>query len=382
VSTGAQTAGKERILVLRPHAATIGGVEHYYNTLALDALDPRFEYFYVTSAVRESGARVMLRLAGLYWKFFRRLATREFRLVLINPSLNRNSYYRDSLFCIIARRMGCEVALFFRGWSSDMERLIQTSWLPKTVFRLGFGKIRNIIVLGDSFRMRLQALGCDPQASFTISTTVADDAYLPELDLPRRLQRTGELRVLFMSRLVPAKGAALALRAFGLASGIKPDVRFDLTIAGDGPELDALRRLVAEESIPNVHFAGAVTGAAKRRLLLDSDVFLFPTSHGEGLPNVVLEAMLYGMPVITRPVGGIPDVVRDSVNGFLRSDMDPAGFAECLVTLATDRMLLRRMSTANHQFAMGSCTTERVRQNLIATIDGYLAAADGFSRAS
>src|SRR4029453_10196899 len=231
-----------------------------------------------------------------------------------------------------------------RGWSEDMEQRIQRRWLPHAMFRASFARCQDFVVLGETFRTRLLRLGCSPRARYHLASTVADDSFLSELDLELRLFRDAPLRILFLSRLVPAKGASLALRAVSMARRRLPEIPLHLTIAGDGPELPSLRAMAAAAHLDDVEFTGTVTGEAKRRLLLDSDIFLFPTSHGEGLPNVVLEAMLYGMPVLTRPVGGLPDVIEQGVNGFLTDALDPGVFAGWLVQLARDRELRQRIS--------------------------------------
>jgi len=360
---------RTKVLVLRPHADTIGGVEHYYNLLALDAHDPRFEYLFVTQPERGSSGSVFARLMRLYVEFWRRLGTGAYRLAVLNPSLNRNSFLRDAVFCMLARARRCDVIVFFRGWSEQMQSRIERNWLPRTIFRLTFARVRNFIVLGEVFRARLLRLGCSAQANYTITSTVADDSYLGEFDLEQRLARPGPLRILFLSRLVPAKGASIAVRAVSIAQSRLPEMPMHLTIAGDGPELPALREMAAARCRAAVDFPGAVAGEAKKRLLLDSDIFLFPTSHGEGMPNVILEAMLYGMPVISRQVGGIPEVVQHGVNGFLTDRLDDEDFADLLVALATDPELRRRISRANHRKALANFTPSRVREQLVRIIE-------------
>jgi len=247
-----------------------------------------------------------------------------------------------------------------------MERRIERHWLPRAIFRASFARGQNFVVLGETFRTRLLRLGCSPGARYHLASTVADDSFLSDLDLDHRLSRNPPLRILFLSRLVTAKGASIALQAFSLARGWLPEIPLHLTIAGDGPDLPSLR---AAADLDNVEFTGAVAGEAKGRLLLESDIFLFPTSHGEGLPNVVLEAMLYGMPVLSRPVGGLPDVIEQGVNGFLTETLDPVVFARWLVQLARDRELRYRISHANHCKALASFTRDQVRAHFVRIVE-------------
>jgi len=87
------------------------------------------------------------------------------------------------------------------------------------------------------------------------------------------------------------------------------------------------------------------------------------------LPNVVLEAMLYGMPILSRPVGGLPDVIEQGVNGFLTDTLDPVVFARWLVQLARDRELRHRISHANHCKALASFTRDQVRAHFVRIVE-------------
>jgi glycosyltransferase involved in cell wall biosynthesis len=163
------------------------------------------------------------------------------------------------------------------------------------------------------------------------------------------------------------------LRAFKLASERLTDLPLDLVMAGDGAELPTLKALAEAEQIANVQFTGTVSGAEKKRVLFDSDIFLFPTMHAEGMPNVILEAMLYGLPVITRAAGAISDIVIDGKNGFLLDTTDPAAFAEKLIVIAKDQHLRYRMASENHEKALSNYASDVVRGRVLRIIDSVSA---------
>ncbi len=127
--------------------------------------------------------------------------------------------------------------------------------------------------------------------------------------------RAGRSHVQFVSlgRLSGRKGSYDLVNAF---AALPPELRARarLVLAGDG-DVDGVRKLAAP-------FGDAVRvltwiGPAERdRLLAESDVFALP-SHAEGLPMALLEAMAAGLPAITTPVGGIPDVFANGVEGLL-----------------------------------------------------------------
>ena len=89
---------------------------------------------------------------------------------------------------------------------------------------------------------------------------------------------------------------------------------------------------------------GGVFGAAKNRLWLDADVFLFPTRHQEGLPYALLEAMAAGCVPIITPVAAIPDVVQSESEGFLVSQGDVARYVTVVAQLDDDRKRLGQLA--------------------------------------
>jgi glycosyltransferase involved in cell wall biosynthesis len=149
--------------------------------------------------------------------------------------------------------------------------------------------------------------------------------------------------VLFLGRLEAARGVFDLLEAVsGLRTAV-PDVR--LLCAGDG-DRDAVARHARRLGIGDaVKFTGWVGPSGKRALLESAAVLALP-SYDEALPASLLEAMAAGLPVIASPVGGIPEVVVDGVNGFLCAPGDIATLQRLLRKLLIERGLSARIGAA------------------------------------
>jgi glycosyltransferase involved in cell wall biosynthesis len=85
-------------------------------------------------------------------------------------------------------------------------------------------------------------------------------------------------------------------------------------------------------------------------VFVKADIFLFPT-YGEGLPVALLEAMAYGLPVVSRPVGGIKDFFEQGTMGFLAQSLNPEEFADHLENLINNPALRHEISVFNRQYA-------------------------------
>jgi glycosyltransferase involved in cell wall biosynthesis len=172
--------------------------------------------------------------------------------------------------------------------------------------------------------------------------------------------------VLFLSRVLREKGIYIAIDAFAACRRAAPARSMVLHIAGSGPELEAARSYVVQSGLTDVVFEGDVGGGRKAELLRRCHLLLFPTFYAEGLPNCILEAMLFGLAIVTRPVAAIPEVVAEGVNGLLCESLDAAQFADALGKLMQDARMLRKVALTNRDVAMRRFTPDVVRRRLTA----------------
>ena len=130
-----------------------------------------------------------------------------------------------------------------------------------------------------------------------------------------------------VARLRPEKGVDVLLRAAAIVAARRPDVRF--VVVGDGPEAPALRRQAASMGMqPRVTFLGPRTDGPE--LVAGFDVLAVPSLANEGTPLVVLEALASGVPVVASRTGGIPQQLRDGLDGTLVEPGDARALAEAL----------------------------------------------------
>ena len=144
------------------------------------------------------------------------------------------------------------------------------------------------------------------------------------------LDPTGRL-VVFAGQLVPIKAVQVLLTAWQiLSAGGRLRATDLLVIAGGGPERRALEaRAAAGAEADKVRFLGEISQRDLALWLDAASVFCLP-SRNEGTPNVVIEALASGRPVVASRVGGIPEIVMDGHNGFLVESGDAAQLASRL----------------------------------------------------
>jgi glycosyltransferase involved in cell wall biosynthesis len=159
----------------------------------------------------------------------------------------------------------------------------------------------------------------------------------------------GVLRILGVGRLVPKKGFDVFVDACGIL--FRRGVTFTAAIVGsDGEHGPEIRRRIAALGLDRVvRLTGPLAPGDLYEAYAQATVFCLPCrvlSDGDrdGIPNVLVEAMACGLPVISTGISGIPEVIADGVNGLLVPCDDPKALAEALLRLHRDPALASRLA--------------------------------------
>ena len=171
-------------------------------------------------------------------------------------------------------------------------------------------------------------------------------------------------QILFAGRLTEQKRADCFLRSLRQLADTRPDLEFKGIVAGDGPLRARLEGLADQLSLRPRYceFLGEVGDL--KSLYLKSDVLLL-TSEWEGSPNVVLEAMSAGLPVVATRVGGVPELVQDGENGFLTQSEDVDSIVRSLIRLSENAALRNSMGMAGREKVLQRHTAERLGERLL-----------------
>ena len=166
---------------------------------------------------------------------------------------------------------------------------------------------------------------------------------------PSVTEERRRLRALGVGRLVEKKGFDVLVEACGILR--RREVPFEAVIVGEHGEHEAeiRRRIEALGLGDSVRLAGPMEQTRLFEEYRSAGVFCLPcrvleNGDRDGIPNVLMEAMACGLPVVTTPVSGIPEIIRDGVNGRLVPPDDPAALADALLRLDADQQLAQSLS--------------------------------------
>jgi glycosyltransferase involved in cell wall biosynthesis len=169
----------------------------------------------------------------------------------------------------------------------------------------------------------------------------------------REPNHDGRKNILFVGRLSQEKGFFELLEAIPVVAERHPDVRFHVCGSAESdvalaPVQEAVDLFVAS-GILRLH--GLVHGEEKRKVFARSDIMVLPT-HNEVFPNVILEGLGQGLPIVTTKVGVTASVIEEGVNGLYMEVGDANGLAQRLLQLLDNPELQREMSVNNRRKAV------------------------------
>ncbi len=345
-----------KVLILTPNLSNPGGVSALYNILKLDEND-NIKYFDVQGKKSKNIILKVVRTFSMYFRFTRNCFFNQ--IIHINPTFDKRSFYRDGFFLVIARIFQKKTIVYWHGWNPDFQKTIKNGKLYFAFFNTTFKKAHMHIVLGSVFKTELIKMGISTEM-IKIESNTADDTFLKQGDdfLDAKKDKT---ELLFIARIEETKGIFIALRTMKL---LNQTGNYILTVAGDGPALTRAKEFVHENHIENVIFTGQVKGENKHSVFSNAKILLFPTFYPEGMPISIIESMLYGLVIVSRPIAGITDWVKVPENGYLIQSLDESDYADAIHQLALNPIKMKVIQESNRKFALSYFTPKALEERL------------------
>lgn len=243
---------------------------------------------------------------NIFATFKRKIKNIEIVFAHINMPLEKAAIIRDAFFALICRFSKKPYLIHIHGgkYSKDTN----TPWIYKAIIKRTLQKASQIIVLGNN------------EKHFLVNYYKIDEHkinLLPNcVHVPEYKQKkfdNNKCVFLFLGRIDKDKGLEEILQAL---SSLSTENEYIFNYAGEGPDKDWFLTECKNKLKDKFVYHGVVNGEIKEKLIASSNVFLLP-SYFEGLPYALLEAMSYGVVPIVTPVGAIPEVVTNLVNGLI-----------------------------------------------------------------
>ena len=280
-----------KICMVVPDRLVKGGIASVVNGYREHDFSGKCEVSYIESYRNGSKWEKLAKALKGYLLFFREMILNKPDIVHIHSSFGP-SFYRKMPFIYMACFRGVPVINHIHG--AEFETFyLKASDRKKRRIRKVYGKCTMLIALSEEWKRNLESV-VSPEKI----TVIENYCKIPDLSGTEKKKQ-----ILFLGEIGKRKGCYDIPEIYGRV--LEKGERLPLIMAGDG-ELAEVKKLFEDRDLlESVSFPGWVRGADKDKCLKESGLFLFP-SYYEGMPMAVLEAMAYGMAIVTTRVGGIP----------------------------------------------------------------------------
>lgn len=293
---------------------------------------------------------------GVVWKFIyflRSLVVYTFLLhsydIIHIHTSEPPSAIRKCPFMALAKLAGKKTIVHFHSFSSD------TTIRGKygNVYKYLFGKADVVIALSKMWKENINN-------KFNLGDKV-QVVYNPCASQPSYKDCPKQKHILYAGTLNKRKGYSDMIKAFARIADKYPE--WKIVFAGNG-EMDEATTLAKELGVESqTIFLGWVTGEDKNKAFEESSIFCLP-SYAEGFPMAVLDAWAYALPVITTPVGGLPEFAENGKNVLLFEPGDTEELSKKMDLLIKDETLRRNIAKNSYILASDLFSVEAVSRKM------------------
>ncbi len=259
---------------------------------------------------------------------------REIKILHIHGA-SKGSFYRKYILFVIARFFTRKKIIYHIHGGGFRDFYLGSSKFVQRRIRFVINTVDMVICLSEKWK-HFYSSAFNPK-----QIRILNNMIIPPVNTERMITNN-KFKLLFLGLIGDNKGIFDLIKTIAKNRNQFED-QLELKVAGNG-EIDRLKASISEWNIQEmVCFEGWADSQKKEELFRLSDAFILP-SYKEGLPLSILEAMSYGLPIISSKVGGIPDLIYKSKNGILIDPGNQQAIKNAIIKLMNNRALYQNYS--------------------------------------
>ena len=326
----------KKIVMLSTSIDSAGGIAAVVSVYRDENLFKDCSIEHISTHVYGSKARKLYTLITALIRFLFLLISDSVAAVHAHTA-SRSSFWRKFIFFSLTRIFRKPYLFHLHGGGFNKFYWLESGLATRSAIKFVLDKSHSVIVLSQRWKTDISKITSNENI-----LVVHNPVLLPELRDDVKIEHS----ILYLGFINKQKGIYDLLLAMKKVFSQYPDIRL---LAGGTGEVEKVKVLVDELGLNNnVKFLGWIMGDEKSYYLSQAQLFIL-VSYYEGLPMSLLEAMSYSLPVITSPVGGIPEAVDEGVEGFLIKPGDIKSIGTALDKLLSDPELRVRMGKAGRE---------------------------------
>lgn len=178
-----------------------------------------------------------------------------------------------------------------------------------------------------------------------------------------------KLTLLYLSNLFPEKGLNYLIEAINILN--EKNYNFNLNIIGSMRDKQSINDIIQNNKSGNISYIGEVYNSEKYNYYLNADIFIHPTTN-DSFPLVILDAMQFGLPVISTNEGAIPEIINNGINGIIVEKGNIQQLADSIELLINNSDLRIRMGQSGKDKFLEKYTKTIFEENIKKIFNNYL----------
>ena len=279
-------------------------------------------------------------------------------LVYFTLSPKGYAFYRDAFYIFLLKAFKAKIVLHLHV--KGIEKCIQNNFLKKYIYRLVFKKT-NVICLS-------KILSSDIQNVFTPTPYIVPNG-IPEksgINEVNKEEKKTVPQILYLSNYFQSKGILILLKALTVIKE-RGDI-FSARLVGASGDLsvETIEKIINDSNLTSlVKAVGPLYNEDKIKEFQNADIFVFPTFfNNEAFPLVILEALQFGLPIITTFEGGIPEIITNNEVGLLVESQNVEILADKISLLINNQVLRNEMGKKGYEKFKNNYTLEHFEKNI------------------
>ena len=337
---------RKKVCMVVPSFSAKGGIATVVGGYRGSELEKQYDIKYIESYCDGGKIKKILKAISSYFCFLKEMVGNKPKLVHIHSSFG-GSFYRKLPFIYMASSFKIPVINHIHG-SEIADLYINAGEKKKRLVEKCFDKCAYLVVLSEEWKANLQVVKTKtPKIVIENYSTIHKECL--------RRKDNDDKNILFLGFITELKGCfdipEIAKKV------IEQDNNVKFILAGSG-EVESLQKILSARGIAQYFlFPGWVKKEEKENLLKSADFFFLP-SYTEAMPMSILEAMGYGLPIVTTNVGGIPQLVEEGKNGYMIEPGNIDGFVNAILALVKNDDLVYNMGKRSIEKASGKYSLE------------------------
>jgi glycosyltransferase involved in cell wall biosynthesis len=315
---------------------------------------------FTLDSIGKASAKKITTSFRIFINTLKALLKSKYDLCYMSLNAKGSGFYKDLLIVTLLKIFRKKIIYHFhnRGIATMQHR-----WLNNLLYRYTFNNTKSIL---------LSKLLYSDVAKYVNENNVfycangIPDLYEADSFNHKREQPEDKCQLLFFSNMMAQKGVYELIEACKILRN--KGLYFECHFVGawsDVSDKEMMNKLVLEQLSEVIFVHGKKYGNAKSKFFKTADIFVFPSHyHNECFPLVILEAMQFGLPVISTNIGGIPDMIRNGENGFLIPPKNIDMLVEKLEILINNSDLRQKMGRSSRVLYKSLYTIIKFEQNL------------------